>query len=501
MSNLKLKGNNTGVLIGLIVTIFLLLGGGGYLIWRVNQKDTLAPTDSDASDSTLECINDGADCDARTYPKVDGNCTDESTAGICQYPNENYCCRYTTIITAYYITYSAGSGGTVTNSGQNNVVPGGSISSTATPNSGYRFVKWSDNKTTASRTDSNVSADATYTATFEAVASQTYTLSYSVTPYTTGGVVGGTLTGNLNQTVVQGQDGTAVTFVGNDGSYCMGSILEWLVNGVKDTTVTGNTRQEKNVQANMNIEGKAGFVWSTNSTTFRYYTGANGQIKLGNGAPSVSPITLTFTNGQPCPGNISITAIPSSGYIFSHWNDTVLNARDTSSLVTANPRKDIISVTSSYKPNISVTAIFVPSSGCGDGICSDDESITTCPSDCPVRCGDGVCSEGESLTTCPSDCPANCGDGICSDGESSENCPKDCGSTVPQTGIFDDSKTAIVAGILFVIIGISWTSIFTYSQKALFIVSSTSNRIKEERFKEIMIKRRKKLERKLSRNK
>ncbi len=38
MSNLKLKGNNTGVLIGLIVTIFLLLGGGGYLIWRVNQK-------------------------------------------------------------------------------------------------------------------------------------------------------------------------------------------------------------------------------------------------------------------------------------------------------------------------------------------------------------------------------------------------------------------------------------------------------------------------------
>ncbi len=75
--------------------------------------------------------------------KVDGNCTDESTAGICQYPNENYCCRYTTIITAYYITYSAGSGGTVTNSGQNNVEPGGRISSTATPNSGYRFVKWS----------------------------------------------------------------------------------------------------------------------------------------------------------------------------------------------------------------------------------------------------------------------------------------------------------------------------------------------------------------------
>jgi len=498
MSNLKLKGNNTGVLIGLIVTIFLLLGGGGYLIWRVNQKDTLAPTDSDASDSTLECINDGADCDARTYPKVDGNCTDESTAGICQYPNENYCCRYTTIITAYYITYSAGSGGTVTNSGQNNVAPGGSISSTATPNSGYRFVKWSDNNTTASRTDSNVSADATYTATFEAVASQTYTLSYSVTPYTTGGVVGGTLTGNLNQTVVQGQDGTAVTFVGNDGSYCKGSILEWLVDGVKDTVNTGNTRQDKNVQKNMTIVGKTGFVWTTDSTTFRYYTGEHGQLRLGNGTPSINPITLTFTNGQPCPGEILIHAVPSEGYVFSHWNDTVLNARDTSSLVTSNPRRDVITVTAGYKPNIAVTAIFVPSSGCGDGVCSSSESISTCPIDCPVRCGDAICSEGEDVRTCPSDCPASCGDGICSTGESSTNCPKDCGGSVPKTGIFDYSKTTILGGIILLLIGFSWTSIYSFSLKTINSLSSTSQKLKEERYRKTMIQRREKLERKIS---
>jgi len=481
MSNLKLKGNNTGVLIGLIVTIFLLLGGGGYLIWRVNQKDTLAPTDSDASEENcvLRCL-DGAICTARDGT---GNCP-ENKAGICYYPptpGVTGCCEYEKIcnITAYYITYTAGANGTVSNPGQNNVVPGGSISSTATPNSGYRFVKWSDNKTTASRTDSNVSADATYTATFEAVASQTYTLSYSVTAYTSGGTVGGALSGNLNQTVTQGQDGTAVTFVGNEGSYCKGSILEWLVNGVKDTTVTGNTRQEKNVQKNMTIEGKAGYVWVTDSTTFRYYTGANGQLKLGNGTPSIEPITLTFTNGQPCPGNISITAIPSSGYIFSHWNDTVLNVRDTSSLVTANPRKDIISVTSSYKPNIAVTAIFVPSSGCGDGICSDDESITTCPSDCPVTCGDGICSEGES----------------------SDNCPKDCGSTVPQTGIFDDSKTAIIGGLLLLIIGLSFNSIYSFSNNAFLSLSSTSQKIREERSKKIMIKRRNRLEKKLGKNK
>jgi hypothetical protein len=459
MSDISIKGGNKGVLISLIVIVFLLAGGSGYLLWRVNQKDNLAPTDSDAYEEgyDLECTGPCIlEANLPPYPER------ESYARICTVMPQGIqgYCLYKKIpkVVAYYITYTAGANGTVSNPGQNNVTPGGSISSTATPNSGFKFKQWSDGKTTATRTETNVQADATYTATFEPIASQSFTLKYTVTPYTAGGVVGGSLSGNLNQTVSQGNDGTAVTFVGNEGSYCKGTILEWLVNGVRDTTVTGNTRQEKNVQNNMNIEGKAGSVWTTDSTTFRYYTDGNGQLKLGDGTPSISPITLSFTNGQPCPGNISITAIPSNGYVFSHWNDTILNTRDTSSLVTANPRRDIISVTSSYKPNIAVTAIFVPSSGCGDGICSEGENSVSCPNDC----SSGV---------------------------------------VPQTGIFDDSKTAIITGILLLIMGISWTSIFTFSQKALFIVSSASNRIKEDRFREMMIKRRKRLEKRLVRKK
>ena len=456
---MKIAGNNKGLVTGLIVVIVLLAGGGGYLLWRVNQKETLAPTDSSASEQN--CVDRCTGPCTQNWPfQPPDQCTDDAYKGCTGWVagggEFNGCCTYEheCEVTAYYITYVAGSGGSVTKAGQNNVPPGGSISSTATANTGFVFDKWSDGKTTATRTDSNVNADATYTALFKAVAPQTYTLKYSVTPYVSGGIIGGTLTGNLNQTVAKGGDGTAVTFVPNDkNSYCEASILEWLVNGVKDTTVTGNTRQEKNVQSNMTIEGKSGFVWTTDSTTFRYYVGANGQIKLGNGTPSTSPITLTFTKGQSCPGTLAVTAVPSNGYRFSHWNDTVKGTKDTGPLAEANPRSDIISASGGYVPNIAVTAIFVSSSGCGDGVCSA--------------------------------------------GENNSSCPIDCGNTVPQTGIFDDSRNIIITGVLFLTVGISWSYVSSLPSKAYEMFSSTSEKIKERSSAKKMIARREKLEKKL----
>lgn len=56
------------------------------------------------------------------------------------------------------------------------VASGGSVTLTATPTSGYRFVKWQDENTTNPRTITNVTADATYTATFEVVPTYSLTL-------------------------------------------------------------------------------------------------------------------------------------------------------------------------------------------------------------------------------------------------------------------------------------------------------------------------------------
>ena len=173
-----------GIWIGLVIGVLFL--GGGYLLWRVNQEDTVAPTDSDASSTSCSCPYDKckkgtAECSSHESG-IDG-CVGCAMEGYYCYIEDANC------TTSYVITYVAGEGGSVTNAGPNSVVSGGSISSTATPNTGYRFVKWSDEKTTATRTDSNVQADATYTAQFQQVGG--YSLEIYVSPFGSGKVLDG----------------------------------------------------------------------------------------------------------------------------------------------------------------------------------------------------------------------------------------------------------------------------------------------------------------------
>ena len=66
--------------------------------------------------------------------------------------------------TVYTVSLTAGTGGTV--SGGGSYVYGSSITISATPNSGYKFVKWSDDNTSASRTIT-ITGNVSLTATFE----------------------------------------------------------------------------------------------------------------------------------------------------------------------------------------------------------------------------------------------------------------------------------------------------------------------------------------------
>ena len=64
----------------------------------------------------------------------------------------------------FTVTVAAGANGTA--SGGGTVLSGGSVSISATPNAHYTFSSWNDGNTTASRTLTNITADATITASF-----------------------------------------------------------------------------------------------------------------------------------------------------------------------------------------------------------------------------------------------------------------------------------------------------------------------------------------------
>jgi len=81
--------------------------------------------------------------------------------GAYEFPSGGYCT----------LTYNAGAGGSISGATPQTVDYGADGSEvTAVPDVGYRFVRWSDGVMTASRTDTNVTADITVTAVFAPLA-------------------------------------------------------------------------------------------------------------------------------------------------------------------------------------------------------------------------------------------------------------------------------------------------------------------------------------------
>ena len=90
-------------------------------------------------------------------------------------PTSNTTYTATFVVATYTITAASNNTnyGTVTGGGTYN--HGASATLTATPMTGYHFVQWNDGVTTATRTLTNITANATYTATF---AINTYTITF-----------------------------------------------------------------------------------------------------------------------------------------------------------------------------------------------------------------------------------------------------------------------------------------------------------------------------------
>lgn len=187
----------------------------------------------------------------------------------------------------YTVIYQANEGGTISGAAEQSVKEGeNGTEVTAVPNEGYKFVKWSDNITEATRQDRNVTKDIVVTAIFE---KQTFTLTYVAGD-------GGYLVGNASQTVTYGESGTEITAVTKEGYI----FVKW-----SDGSNVPE-RQDKNITADKTVT--AIFEKIKYSVTYKAGVGgtidgkAEQEIEYGNG--------IEF-----------VVAVPDEGYRFVKWSD------------------------------------------------------------------------------------------------------------------------------------------------------------------------------------
>lgn len=216
---------------------------------------------------------------------------------------------------SYTIIYSATDGGYIDGQAEQQLESGkDGLTVVAVPYDGYEFVKWSDGRTEATRQDINITADISVTAEFK-VKIEEQTKEYAVTYKAN---EGGTITGNANQTVKEGENGTEVTAVPDDGY----EFVKW------SDGVTEATRQDRNVTADISVA--ANFEKLTYTLS---YVASNGGYLVGNA-------NQTVTYGE---SGTKVTAVPNDGYRFVKWSD-----------ITETPERQDINITADK----TVTAIF-----------------------------------------------------------------------------------------------------------------------------------------------
>jgi len=344
-----LPNKNKKRIIILSILAFVFLASGIFLLWRVNQPETVAPEESEAGEGTScdcgtdkkycstcsdwqSCLDEFGCCDCHGW-KSSGSCYNCGQYAICgSLDGENF--SYT--VTSWPYTDFCGNG-----------VYGGtpSPSSPAFPQVG---------KTT---TWQCVGAARTVNCSASRQALPTYTVTYKVG-------INGSLTGTKTQSVSHGGSTTSVTAVPNSGYYFGGWSDGKSTNPRKDTNVTGNI---------------------TVTATF--------SLSCGNGTCEADE------TAQSCPADCDADC--GDGYC-TH-DETVLSCPDDCA---ANCGDGYCT-----HDETNVTCPEDCSADCGDDYCDPEtETAVNCPADCDPNCGDGYCTHEEDVSNCPEDCgPATSG--------------------------------------------------------------------------------------------
>ncbi|HON29389.1 MAG TPA: hypothetical protein PLA64_13900, partial [Mesotoga infera] len=224
----------------------------------------------------------------------------------------------------YTITATAGTGGSITPSGNVNVTHGSNQAFSIAPNSGYEI---SDVKVdnvsvgkVSSYTFNNVTANHSIQASFSLLPVATYTVTFNVKDELSGPLQGANVSfnGESLQTDSQGRAVFSEVPVGNR-AYTVSKT------GYENSTGSVNVDSDKSVNVSL---VKKTYTLSTNT--------------VGQGSVSRNPDKSTYTHGE----TVQLTAIPSTGWSFSGWSGYVSGSE--------NPVAVIV------EGNGTVTATFEP---------------------------------------------------------------------------------------------------------------------------------------------
>jgi len=337
MSNVKVKLGSKGMIIALIIGVLLLGGGGGYLLWRVNQPKTVAPTESEAGRTECTCGgNTCYSCPADGCQWYSGGYQCKEGYMGCGGYSYMHCCKIKSCTKYYDVIFNvASSGGGTINNGGGEVLEGSTVSSKAEPNTGYQFNGWTgsgggtvSDLNNPILTISNVNSDGTYTANFKEKPPETVTVKYTVSPEGKGKVV------NTN-----GVDITNKTITVNKGSTAKATAKAIAGSGYRfQKWDDGKTNPTRTDTINQNVTFKAIFEPIPKVTLTYIAAKVEGKeagtltSPPGEGTEK-SIITQTIDKGTDAK---AVAASAKTGYQFNGWDDGKTNATRTDTNVQAS---------------------------------------------------------------------------------------------------------------------------------------------------------------------
>ncbi|MFA6963897.1 MAG: BspA family leucine-rich repeat surface protein [Patescibacteria group bacterium] len=173
---------------------------------------------------------------------------------------------------AFVLTYSAGSGGSIVGITPQTVDYGANGSEvTATPAANYHFTSWSDGVLTAARTETNVITDKSVTASF---AIDTHTLTYSAG-------ANGSVVGSTPQTVNYGANGSQVTATPAANYHFVSWSDDVMTAARTDSNVAGDIAVTASFALDAPASATGVTITPTSSTTFNVTWTDNSSIETG----------------------------------------------------------------------------------------------------------------------------------------------------------------------------------------------------------------------------